>query len=72
MVEQSDYFLERAEQQLSLARAASDDRVAQAHFELAGRYWDRAFNPAEAAAGVGAIGLSVALIGQVIADLHGL
>jgi hypothetical protein len=39
------YFLKRAETQVALAHRASDEKSARAHYELAGFYWDRAFNP---------------------------
>lgn len=43
------YFLKRAETQVALARRASDENAARAHYHLAGLYWDRAFNPPAAA-----------------------
>lgn len=39
------YFLQRAETQVALARCAADENAARAHYQLAGFYWDRAFNP---------------------------
>ena len=39
------YFLKRAETQVALAHRASDENAARAHYQLAGFYWDRAFNP---------------------------
>lgn len=44
-MEDKAYFLGRAETQIELARSASHEKAAQAHYELAGHYWDRAFNP---------------------------
>lgn len=44
-MEERAYFLERAETQVELARRAANEKAAQAHYELAGYYWDRAFNP---------------------------
>lgn len=37
------YFLKRAEDQLRLGEEATSKRAADAHFELAGRYFDIAF-----------------------------
>ncbi|MDB5668870.1 MAG: hypothetical protein JWL74_1820 [Alphaproteobacteria bacterium] len=44
-MEDRSYFLNRAEMQVELARKAVHEKAAQAHYELAGYYWDRAFNP---------------------------
>lgn len=44
-MEDRAYFLLRAETQVELARNAAHEKAAQAHYELAGHYWDRAFNP---------------------------
>jgi len=44
-MEDKDYFLERAETQVELARQAACEKAAHAHYQLAGHYWDRAFNP---------------------------
>ena len=44
-MEDRAYFLRRAETQIALARSASHEKAAQAHYELAGHYWDRAYNP---------------------------
>ncbi len=38
-----DYYLARAEAELTLGDEAADDRAAWAHFQLAGRYFDLAF-----------------------------
>jgi len=38
------YFLARAEAQMALARRASCENAARAHYYLAGFYWDRAYN----------------------------
>lgn len=38
-----DYFLERGEEELRLGEAAKTKRAADAHFELAGRYFDLAY-----------------------------
>jgi len=46
------YFLARAEAQMALARRASCENAARAHYYLAGLYWDRAYNGAAAAAQV--------------------
>lgn len=43
-----DYYLARAEAELTLGDEAADDRAAWAHFQLAGRYFDLAFGGAEA------------------------
>jgi hypothetical protein len=43
------YFLRRAETQVALAHQAADKKAARAHYELAGFYWDRAFNPLQKA-----------------------
>ncbi|MDQ8757829.1 hypothetical protein RCO27_16505 [Sphingosinicella sp. LHD-64] len=42
-----DYYLARAEAELTLGDEATDDRAAWAHFQLAGRYFDLAFGGAE-------------------------
>ena len=44
-MEDQAYFLKRAEMQVELARQAACEKAAQAHYQLAGYYWDRAFNP---------------------------
>ena len=44
-MEDRAYFLNRAETQVELARKAAHEKAAQAHYQLAGYYWDRAFNP---------------------------
>ena len=44
-MEDKSYFLQRAETQVELARQANCEKAAQAHYQLAGHYWDRAFNP---------------------------
>ena len=41
-----DYYLARAEAELTLGDEAADDRAAWAHFQLAGRYFDLAFGGA--------------------------
>ena len=38
-----DYLLERAEEELRLGEAAKSKKAADAHFELAGRYFDLAY-----------------------------
>lgn len=40
------YFLTRAEAEVQLAHRAGDENAARAHYQLAGFYWDRAFNGA--------------------------
>ena len=40
------YFLERAEEELKLGESAGTKRAADAHFELAGRYFDLAYRGA--------------------------
>ena len=42
-----DYYLERAEAELTLGDAAGDRRAAWAHFQLAGRYLDLAYGGGE-------------------------
>ncbi len=44
-MEDRAYFLARAETQVDLARKAAHEKAAQAHYALAGYYWDRAYNP---------------------------
>ena len=44
-MEDRTYFLNRAEMQVELARKAAHEKAAQAHYQLAGYYWDRAYNP---------------------------
>jgi len=39
------YFLRRPETHIERARSAAHEKAAQAHYELAGHYWDRAYNP---------------------------
>lgn len=46
------YFLLRAEDQMKLARRATCEKAARAHYYLAGFYWDRVFNKA-ASGGMG-------------------
>jgi hypothetical protein len=43
VVEDRDYWLERAEHHLGLGEEARDSRASWAHFQLAGRYLDRAY-----------------------------
>ncbi len=38
-----DYWLERADHHLGLGEQAADTRASWAHFQLAGRYLDRAY-----------------------------
>lgn len=38
-----DYWLERAEHHLGLGEESGDSRASWAHFQLAGRYLDRAY-----------------------------
>ena len=38
-----DYWLERAEHHLGLGEGAADSRASWSHFQLAGRYLDRAY-----------------------------
>ena len=42
-IDDKDYYLERAEAELTLGDAAGDRRAAWAHFQLAGRYLDLAY-----------------------------
>ena len=42
-----NYYLERAEAELTLGDAAGDRRAAWAHFQLAGRYLDLAYGGGE-------------------------
>jgi len=42
-----DYYLDRAEAELTLGDAAGDRRAAWAHFQLAGRYLDLAYGGGE-------------------------
>ena len=39
----TDYYLSRAEEELTLGETASNKRAAWAHFQLAGRYLDLAY-----------------------------
>jgi hypothetical protein len=48
--EDMDYFRDRAEAELAMARSALHPDVARSHFHLAGLYLDRAYNPAMVAA----------------------
>lgn len=43
LAEDRDHWLERAEHHLSLGEQAADTRASWAHFQLAGRYLDRAY-----------------------------
>ena len=45
--EDQAYFLRRAEAEVALAHRSADENAARAHYELAGHYWDRAFNAAQ-------------------------
>lgn len=47
MTEDRDYWLERAEHHLGLGEEAGDSRASWAHFQLAGRYLDRAYGDSE-------------------------
>ncbi|MGQ0589361.1 MAG: hypothetical protein ACT4N8_07505 [Sphingosinicella sp.] len=42
-----DYYLERAEAELTLGDEAGDSRAAWAHFQLAGRYLDLVYRDGE-------------------------
>ena len=45
-----DYFEQRAEAEIALAQRAGDERVVQAHYELASAYLDRIYGERIAAA----------------------
>jgi hypothetical protein len=53
--EEMNYFRDRAEAELALARSARHPHAARAHFHLAGLYLDRAYNPAMVAAAAEAL-----------------
>ena len=61
MRDDSAYFLKRAEAQMALATRAACGNAARAHYFLAGLYWDRAFNKADAPARESAYSASSAL-----------
>ena len=44
-VQDRSYFLTRAEDELKLARTATHEKAARAHFLLAGAYFDLAYGP---------------------------
>jgi hypothetical protein len=44
-----DYWLARAEKHLALGEQCSDTRASWAHYQLAGRYLDKAYGPGQAA-----------------------
>ena len=67
MVDDEDYFLARAEEQFGLARAAGHEDAARAHYEIAGHYWDRAFNPTNSIAGSAGRLATAAILGTLIA-----
>lgn len=53
-----NYFLRRAESELELARAATHDKAARAHFLIAGTYFDRVYAAPVLAGGIGRGGQS--------------
>jgi len=48
IAEDRDHWLERAEHHLGLGEEAGDSRASWAHFQLAGRYLDRAYGGGDA------------------------
>jgi hypothetical protein len=42
-LEEQEYFQQRAETQIELARKASDERAVQAHYAIASAYLDRIY-----------------------------
>ena len=46
--DQDSYFLQRAEDELELARKSEHPEVVRAHYLLAGLYLDRVYGPDEA------------------------
>ncbi len=48
MTRDRDYWLERAEHHLGLGERADDSRASWTHFQLAGRYLDRAYGDGQA------------------------
>lgn len=47
--DERDYWLDRAEFHLDLGEKTADTRASWAHFQLAGRYLDKAYGGGEAA-----------------------
>lgn len=50
------YFLRRAETELNLARAATHEKAARAHFLIAGAYFDRVYAAEGSDSGAGGQG----------------